>query len=274
MQEDESHIDPILKADHLSIGFRRSGKRDLCLLENQDLEIYPGDVVCVLGPNGSGKSTLLRTLSGIQNALAGSVVIAGSSINSKQVRQTARLLSVVLTERIEVRNLTVYQLVSMGRYPYNNWVGRITKTDREIIERSLKQVRLEGFADRYLDELSDGEQQRCMIAKALTQDTPVIMLDEPTAHLDLPNRVAIMQLLQTLAKETGKCIIFSSHELDLALQTANILWLMRKGEPMRIGSPQQLVDAGAFESTFETDDVDAIQLHKMIRRIINFDVKS
>ena len=228
----------------------------MVLLEQLDVSIHSGQLVCLLGPNGSGKTTLLRTLAGLIPAVEGEILIGGCSLRSSHVKQTSRLLSVVLTQRIEVRNLTVHQLVSMGRYPYNNWLGQQSSKDHELIQYAISQVRLEGFEHRFIHELSDGEQQRVMIAKALCQDTPLIILDEPTAHLDLPNRVSIMNLLRTLARETGKGILFSSHELDLAIQAADTLWLIRRGEALISGLPEDLVLSGAFEETFNAVGVD------------------
>ncbi|MCD6331773.1 MAG: ABC transporter ATP-binding protein [Bacteroidales bacterium] len=251
-----SHENIILSAENLTIGYRRKGEPDLVLFSSQSLSSHPDELVALLGPNGSGKSTLLRTLAGLQAPLSGVVSIAGNPIRSSQIRQSARLLSIVLTERVEVRNFTVFQLVSLGRYPYNNWLGRITRDDRLKIANALEQVGLSDYAGHYLHELSDGEYQRAMIAKALCQDTRLIFMDEPTAHLDLPNKVAIMRLLRRLTKETGKSILFSSHELDLTLQTADTLWLIRRGQPVRMGIPEDLILEGAFESTFNTAEVD------------------
>lgn len=246
---------PLLETRSLTIGYRKTGKKDVALFSQQDLHLGQGQLVGLLGPNGSGKSTLIRTLSGIQSPLAGAVLMNGMSIHGLSVRRVARMLSVVLTERIDVRNLTVFELVSMGRYPYTNWLGHLAQEDRHCISEALERVNLSGYADQYLHELSDGEQQRVMVAKALSQNTSLIFLDEPTAHLDLPNRVAIMQLLKDLAAETNKCILFSSHELDLTLQSADTLWLMRRNQPVLTGMPEELVLNGAFEETFHSDGV-------------------
>ncbi len=251
-----NNISPVLEASGLTIGYRKPHGQRLVLLNNVNLEIQRGEVVCLLGPNGSGKSTLLRTLSGLQPPLGGAIRIMGKPVRSNQAKATARLLSVVLTEPLAIRDLTVRQLVTMGRYPYMNWLGTPDQDDLRIIERSIIQARMQGYEERNLYELSDGELQRAMVARALCQDTPLILLDEPTAHLDLPNRVSIMRLLKSLAAETGKSILFSSHELDLAMQTAGTLWLLRPGEPVSVGVPEDLVLNGIFESTFGADGVD------------------
>lgn len=245
--------DKVLISKDLDIGYHQHKRDDLCVLAGLDLEVHAGQVVSILGPNGSGKSTLLRTVSGIQPALKGGVQVLGQDVSVHNHKKLARLLSVVLTDRIEVRNLTVFQLVSMGRYPHNDWLGRLTEKDRDIVQRAIKQVHLEGFMDRDVDELSDGEQQRVMIAKALAQDTPLIILDEPTAHLDLPNRVEIMRLLRDLANDTGKAILLSSHDLDLALQSSDWIWIIPKGGPVVQGIPEDLVLNGAFEASFDAE---------------------
>jgi len=241
---------PVLQCIDLSIGYPYSGGSSLILAQHLNLNVHRGQVIGLLGPNGSGKSTLLRTLSGLQPAISGSIKVMGQTIKSNQVRQTAQMLSVVLTDRIDVRNLTVFQLVSMGRYPYSDWLGRSDSGDNELIENALNQVRMQGYSDRNFNELSDGEQQRALLAKALVQDTPLIVLDEPTAHLDLPNRISIMRLLRTLADETGKSILFSSHDLDLAVHTADHLWLLQKNGRLIEGGPMDLMDGIAFEETF------------------------
>lgn len=249
----------VLESQNLAIGYRFSRNLPLILAQNLHLTIDRGQVIGLLGPNGSGKSTLLRTLAGLQPAISGSVKVLGQIIRSNQIRQTARLLSVVLTDQIDVRNLTVYQLVAMGRYPYTDWLGRAISNDNDLIRTSLEQVRLQNYANRYYNELSDGEQQRTLLAKALVQDTPLIILDEPTAHLDLPSRISIMRLLRTLADETGKSILFSTHDLDMAIHNTDTLWLLQKGGVFISGNPADLMSGDAFEETFTTGTDEADQ---------------
>jgi len=257
MNRSEEHIATLVSND-LTIGYPRTGGPPSVIARHLNIHIERGQVIGLLGPNGSGKSTLLRTLAGLQPSISGSVKVLGRTIKSNQVRQTARMLSVVLTDRIEVRNLTVFQLVSMGRYPHTDWLGRSGSDDDERIITALKQVRMLDFSSCFFNELSDGEQQRTLLAKALAQDTPLIILDEPTAHLDLPNRISIMRLLRTLADETGKSILFSTHDLDLAVHTADHLWLLQKGGVLIQGEPEELMKGNAFEETFSsgTDDED------------------
>ncbi|PKQ61811.1 hypothetical protein BZG02_14385 [Labilibaculum filiforme] len=240
----------ILVTQNLSIGYKQGKKDRLCLLSDINLTIKRGEMVCLLGPNGAGKSTLMRTIAGIQTPLSGSTLVEGIPICDRNFKEIAQLLSIVLTERIDVGNLTVYHIVSLGRHPYTSWMGRLSEDDKEKIKWALEQVGLLHYADNFINQLSDGERQRVMIAKALAQDTPLIMLDEPTAHLDLPNRVDIMRLLHRLARETNKAILLSTHELDLALQAADIIWLMARSEPIKIGAPEDLVLNGSIEETF------------------------
>jgi iron complex transport system ATP-binding protein len=243
----------ILEASGLAIGYRHAGRKPMVLASGLNLILKKGQVTGLLGPNGSGKSTLLRTLSGLQPVIEGTIQVLGNPVISRNVKQTARILSIVLTERIEVRNLSVFEMVGMGRYPHNNWMGRISKADRAIIDQALDQVHLSGYSSQLVDELSDGEQQRVLIARALAQDTPLIILDEPTAHLDLPNRISTMHLLKSLAGETGKSILFSSHDLDLAIMVTDILWLLKKGGELLTGHPDSLMQAHAFEQVFSAD---------------------
>jgi iron complex transport system ATP-binding protein len=259
MSQSESNM-IILESSDLAIGYPRGGNAPLVLAEGLHLNIERGQVIGLLGPNGSGKSTLLRTLAGLQPPLTGAVTVMGQTIRSSQVRQTARMLSVVLTDRIDVKNLTVFQLVSMGRYPFTDWLGRAKSEDFDRITAALAQVRLQSYSHRYFNELSDGEQQRTLLAKALAQDTPLIILDEPTAHLDLPNRILIMRLLRNLADQTGKSILFSTHDLDLAVHTADYLWLLQKGGALLRGIPGELMASDAFEETFRAGTAEADQL--------------
>nr|WP_320120030.1 ABC transporter ATP-binding protein [uncultured Marinifilum sp.] len=247
MKENKENI---LTTKNLSIGYKQSKKDALCLLSDINLTIRRGEMVCLLGPNGAGKSTLMRTIAGIQVPLAGYTMVEGTPIRDRNFKEIAQLLSIVLTERINVGNLTVYHIVSLGRHPYTSWMGKLSKGDNEKIKWAMEQVGVLHYANHFVNQLSDGEKQRVMIAKALAQDTPLIMLDEPTAHLDLPNRVEIMRLLHRLARETNKAILLSTHELDLALQAADLIWLMSRNQPVKVGAPEDLVLNGSIEETF------------------------
>lgn len=242
---------PILFTRGLTIGYKT--KNGVLELEKDfNTKIYNGEIVCLIGPNGCGKSTLMRTIAGLQKPLSGDTFISEVDVKRMKPHQYAQLLSLVLTDKVNVGAMTVMDIVTIGRYPYTNFFAKLEPKDHQIIEQALDSVHLNDYKDRFFNELSDGEKQRVLIAKALAQDTPLIMLDEPTAHLDLPNRVEIMNILKRLAKETGKAIFLSTHELDLALQTADTIWLMNRDENMKSGTPEDLVLSGMFEHVFKS----------------------
>ncbi|MFM2291155.1 MAG: hypothetical protein RIS29_968 [Bacteroidota bacterium] len=241
----------ILSTINLSIGYSRKGVTDV-IQSSLHLELRAGELVCLIGPNGSGKSTLLRTLTGLQKPLSGRTLIDGTELSKLRQREKALRISLVLTDRVDIENATVYNVVALGRYPHSNWWGDVNANEDAIIREAIAMVNLTHKTDQYLNELSDGEKQRVMIAKALAQDTPIIMLDEPTAHLDLPNRVEIMLLLHRLAHKTDKAILLSTHELDLALQAADRIWLMSERKGVECGVPEDLVLNGNFNRAFES----------------------
>lgn len=245
----------IVDAPDLSIGYF-SKKGNICIAEHLNLHIYKGEMVCLIGPNGCGKSTLIRTLAGIQPPLQGKITIENIPIHPQHMFELSKKMSVVLTDRIEIQNMQVFDLVALGRHPYTNWFGKLTEIDLEHITKAIHLVGLDGFSHRLIQTLSDGEKQRVMIAKALAQDTPFIMLDEPTAHLDLPNRIEIMKLLKELAHTTYRSILLSTHELDLALQVADRIWLMQNNKPLMCGTPEDLVLNGSFEQVFKKQSFD------------------
>jgi iron complex transport system ATP-binding protein len=234
----------MLSTRDLRIGYPGKGK-DKVLFENLHLELNAGQLVCFMGPNGIGKSSLIRTLAGLQNPMSGKITLDKHDVHS------AKAISVVLTDRISFGNMTVNDLVTLGRYPYLDWTVRLTYADREIIDRAISRVNIESLRNQQLSELSDGQMQMVMIARALAQDTPIILLDEPTAHLDLNNRVEIMKLLKSLAQSTKKAILVSTHELDLALQMADWIWLSGRHQNILTGIPEDLVLEGAFDSIFQ-----------------------
>lgn len=238
----------LLTTSDLSIGYIHR-KEQVRVQSGLFLEVKPGEMVCLIGPNGCGKSTLLRTLSGLQPPLGGRVKINGQTIQKISAAGRAQLISLVLTDRVEIDNATVRSIVAMGRHPYSNWWGTLSEEEQGKIDDAIRMVHLEKKANHLLAELSDGEKQRVMIAKAFVQDTPVIMLDEPTAHLDLPNRVEIMLLLHRLAHRSGKAILLSTHELDMALQAADRIWLMTE-KGIEVGVPEDLVLRGNFSDAF------------------------
>lgn len=235
----------VLTARNLTIGYRRR-----VVAAELSLELWAGELVCLLGPNGAGKSTLMRTLAGMQPPLGGQVLLQGDDISRLTAREIARRLSVVLTERVDAGTITARELVALGRYPHTDWTSRLTDTDRQIVDWALRSVGAVELADRYVHELSDGERQKILIARALAQEPQVMLLDEPTAFLDLPRRVEIVHLLRALARETRRAILLSTHDLDLALRTADQVWLLPLGGRMQTGAPEDLVLSGAVEQAF------------------------
>ncbi len=234
-----------LEASDITIGYG-----DYAVQRNLTCNLSSGTMVCLLGTNGSGKTTLLRTLAGMLPTLAGNITINGQSLSEMSSATRAKTLSIVLTDRLELQHTTVRQLITLGRIPYTAWHGTTTNIDREIVEQVIAQVGIEHLADKLSTQLSDGERQRVMIARALAQDTPLLLLDEPTSFLDLPNRIEIITLLKTLAHTTGKAIIISTHELDLALHTADQIWLMKKNSGIIADTPQKIIDNNLLNDAF------------------------
>ncbi len=247
---------PVLQAADVQIGYRSKRGAKAVVAEHIDVDLHAGELICLLGPNGSGKSTLIRTLAGMQPMLDGNISLFGKHIAELSVKEIAKRLSTVLTDRVTIGNLTVYTMVAFGRAPYTGWLGSLSQEDEEVVRRAIEAAGLRAFVHRDVARLSDGERQKVMIARALAQDTPVILLDEPTAHLDLPNRVEIIRLLRRLAHETGKGILLSTHELDLALKAADRIWLMNRRQELISGVPEDLVLNGTFEQVFKQDSFD------------------
>ncbi|HVS95233.1 MAG TPA: ABC transporter ATP-binding protein [Puia sp.] len=246
-------VSRLLFAEHLQTGYFLSGRRIVVSAGMPELAIDGGKLVCLLGANGSGKSTLLRTLAGLQPALGGSIVIGGAAHLS--AGDMAKNISLVLTDKVGGTNLNVYSLVALGRYPWSGWLGRLDGKDRAVIDRAIDAAGIGDLLERKVHTLSDGESQKVMLARALAQDTPLLMLDEPTAHLDLPSRIRLMRLLHTLTREMNKGILLSTHELDLALQVADELWLLQAGGGLHKGAPEDMVLQGVFEAAFAGQDV-------------------
>jgi iron complex transport system ATP-binding protein len=240
---------PLLTAADLVVGYTAK-KIPRPVAGPLQLSLWPGELVCLLGPNGAGKSTLLRTLAGLQPPVGGQLTMGGTSLAALSAPERARQLSIVLTDRIDAGNLTVRELVRLGRHPHTGWLGGLSAYDEAQVQAALVSTGTEAFAPRPVGELSDGERQKVLLARALAQDTPVVLLDEPTAHLDLPNRVALMRLLHGLARQTGKAILLSTHELDLALQAADRIWLLPAEGALRTGTPEDLVLSGSFAAAF------------------------
>lgn len=234
---------------NLAIGYQ-SKNNVKTVASGLNAAIRQGELTCLLGSNGIGKSTLLRTLSAFQPRLAGDILLKGTSISQYSSKQLSRLIGVVLTEKPDVRNMTVRELVGLGRSPYTGFWGTLDDDDNAIVDDSIRQVGIEALSPRMVDTLSDGERQKVMIAKALAQQTPIIFLDEPTAFLDFPSKVEVMQLLLQLAHALQKTIFMSTHDVELALQLADTLWLMERGQ-LNIGTPHELADNGTLPHFIE-----------------------
>ncbi|MFP4323119.1 MAG: ABC transporter ATP-binding protein [Anaerolineales bacterium] len=243
-----------LQTQHLSIGYALARKLPHVIAAGLNLSLAGGQLVCLLGPNGAGKSTLMRTLAGMQPVLSGRVLLGDQDIHRQTPRQRARLLSVVLTERPNLGLLNGYALVALGRHPYTGWTGRLSRYDEAIIHWAVDAVDAGALADKPVMELSDGQRQKLMLARALAQESELILLDEPTAFLDLPRRAEMMRLLRHIVADTGRAILLSTHDLDLALRSADGLWLMAGGE-VQVGSPEDLIINGAFEAAFKGEGV-------------------
>lgn len=228
----------IFSAHSISVGYKSEGRENI-LFSKIDLALYTGQLVCLMGPNGSGKSTLIRSLSGLQPLLNGTL----SHRNEKH-------LAVVLTDKVNAPYMMVEEMIAYGRYPHLDWSISLTEKDHQLMNKVVGQVGIGELLKKRLYELSDGQMQMVMIARALAQQTPVLLLDEPTAHLDLNNRLTIMNLLRQLARKEQKAILVSTHELDLALQTADVIWLASAGK-IRTGIPEDLVLDDSFDDVFQ-----------------------
>ena len=275
----------VLRTDALTIGYRRARRAAVVVARELNFRLRPGELVCLLGPNGAGKSTLMRTLARLQPALSGQIWLDGRLLDELRPGQLARRLSVVLTERVDVGAMSGYGLVSLGRHPYTGWAGTLSERDRRAVQWALQAVRAEELGDRLIVEMSDGERQKILIARALAQEPRVMLLDEPTAFLDLPRRVEVMDLLRRLAHgETavnsgqrpvdsdtaaashypaanGVSILLSTHDLDQALRTADRLWLLSADGELYDGAPEDLILNGAFERVFSAEGVTFDRAH-------------
>ena len=196
------------------------------LLRDVSASVPPGSLTALIGRNGAGKSTLLRTVAGLGAAASGGIELCGKPLAALTPLQRASTVSFVTTDKVRIANLACEDVVALGRAPYTNWIGRVQEQDKAIVERSLELVGMAAFAEKTMDRMSDGECQRVMIARALAQDTPIILLDEPTSFLDLPNRYELCTLLRQLAHDHRKCILFSTHELDIALSLCDSIALI------------------------------------------------
>ncbi len=244
---------PVFQTKKLTIGYFTGRSKQRALLSDLDLQGMGGEIIAVIGRNGIGKSTLLKTLTGLLRPLSGEIDIGGRQLQHIRRSELATLIGYVSTEGIFIPNLTVTALVSYGRFPYTGFLGRLGPDDSAAVKRAIEQVGIGHIAGKPVDEISDGERQKAMIARALAQDTKVIILDEPTAFLDLPNRFVILRLLNELAYKRGKTIIFSTHDLGIALQEVDKIWLLDEDDVLT-GAPEDLIITKGFHKLFRNSD--------------------
>jgi iron complex transport system ATP-binding protein len=243
------NINSILTLSQLSVGYKNGHEKNV-LIENLNFDIPKGKFIALLGANGVGKSTLIRTLANLQKPLSGDILLKGRSIAAYDTKKLARQVSLVLTDRIQGGNLNVQELVEMGRYPHTNWTGKLRKQDHEKVEEAIHLCTIGYMKDANVFEISDGQLQKAMIARALAQDGDLMLLDEPTAHLDANNRFAIMELLRKLVNETQKSVLMSTHQVEMALKMSDELWLANCGENIINGTAQELIKRKEIERAF------------------------
>jgi len=245
----------ILKTSSLSIGYDSK-----TIAFDINVTLSEGDIIALIGPNGAGKSTLFKTFSTHIKPVGGKIELFGKDLMSYSPKERAKLLGIVLTERPDDMFLKVFDVVAAGRYPYTGMFGKLNEDDEKEIKVSLELVGVNHLADRVFNTLSDGEKQKVMIAKAIAQNTPIIMLDEPTAFLDYPSKIELFSLLKKLAKEQKKAILFSSHDLELLLRYTDNLWIMAKNKPFAAGLSSDLLKNGIIKEYFELKEIDNLKI--------------
>jgi iron complex transport system ATP-binding protein len=243
----------ILQASKISIGYTSKKEKNI-IASDIDLSLEKGKLIALIGANGIGKSTLLRTLTGIQKPLSGTVFLNKKNIHELDSLTLAQNLSVVLTEKLPSSNLTVWELIALGRQPYTNWIGTLTDKDNAKINEAIALTQIEHLTSKRHYEISDGQLQIVLIARALAQDTPLIILDEPTTHLDLLHKVVLFKLLKKLTQETGKCILFSTHDIDMAIQLSDEMIIMTPENTVQ-DQPCNLILKGSFNTLFKDEHI-------------------
>ncbi|SNS71508.1 iron complex transport system ATP-binding protein [Belliella buryatensis] len=238
-----SHLDIILQADELAIGYGKKSQA-ATIAKDMSIKLEKGKLTCLLGPNGVGKSTLIKTIMGQIPPMKGKIELNGKTLSEIGPKELSKRIAVVLTDKVRLGNLTVLELVALGRTPHTNWLGNLSEQDHLKIDRAIQLTHISYIQDNVLSELSDGQLQKVMIARALAQDGDLLILDEPTAHLDLINRFEVMQLLRSIAHEEKKSILVVTHDLEIAIDTADEFWLMQCGLPLVKGTPEDLIING------------------------------
>ena len=244
----------MLSTIDLTVGYR-NGNREKEVLQHLNVSLYAGELVCLLGANGIGKSTLLRTISGVQSALKGVIEINGRDLTTYSSKELSKLIGIVYTDRTLAGALTVEELVSLGRQPYTGFFGRLDADDRKIVNNAIEAVGMSHKSHDYVATLSDGERQKAMIARALAQETPIIILDEPTAFLDVASRIETMQLLRQLAQTQHKAVLLSTHDVGLSLPLTDRLWLVTADSTVVEGTTEQLIADGTLNNLFPNRNV-------------------
>ena len=243
----------LLHTENTSIGY--ANKKGVQIISSDiNLSLEAGKLIALVGANGIGKSTLLRTIIGIQKPLSGTVLLNGTEIQKQTPSELSKALSVVLTEKLPPSNLTVFDLVALGRQPYTNWLGTLSEADHSKIISALELTQILHLSDKKHYEISDGQLQKVLIARALAQDTPLIILDEPTTHLDLLHKVALYKLLKNLTRDTGNCILFSTHDIDMAIQLSDEIIVMAAGQVIQ-EMPCQHILNGTFDRLFADENI-------------------
>lgn len=242
-------MDTTIELRNLTTGYRLK-KHEKVISRQLNATLKEGQMTCMLGPNGAGKSTLLRTLAAFQPSLGGEITINHRPLGKYSSKELARLISVVLTDNSGIKNMTAWEVVAMGRSPYTGFWGKLNEKDKKMVEKCLGWVGITSLANRKMQTLSDGERQKVMIAKAIAQETPIILFDEPTAYLDYPSKVSMMLLLHRLAKALKKTIFLSTHDLEHALQVADNIWLVDREKGLTTGMPEDLCASGKIEEYF------------------------
>ncbi len=243
----------ILSTSNLRIGYKTKSRTN-SVAQNLNLNLQEGKLIALIGANGIGKSTLLRTLTGIQKPISGTVLLNRKNIHELDSLTLAQNLSVVLTEKLPPSNLTVWELIALGRQPYTNWIGKLTNNDIAKINEAIALTQIEHLVSKKHYEISDGQLQIVLIARALAQDTPLIILDEPTTHLDLLHKVVLFKLLKKLTQETGKCILFSTHDIDMAIQLSDEMIIMTPENTVQ-DQPCNLILKGSFNTLFQDEHI-------------------
>ena len=256
-------MNSILKISNLKIGYKTS-KTETVVAQDISFSLEKGKLVALVGANGIGKSTLLKTILGFEKPFEGNILLNNKNISEISSKELARYISVVLTEKLPPSNLSVYELIALGRQPYTNWMGELSDLDKEKTQKAITLTRLQELVSNKHFELSDGQLQKVMIARALAQDTEVMILDEPTTHLDLLHKISVFKLLKKLSEQTQKCVLFSTHDIDMAIEFCDEIIVMTP-ERTQKDTPQNLIENGVFDKLFSSESV---TFNKEIKKFI------